>query len=1087
MDPSSSAQDVIRCDLCETAIVQMYCDFCHVSLCKPCIGEHIADEYDKHKIVPFQQRKSTLIYPQCNTHETKTCKFDCKKCNTYVCSLCITSDTHKGHAIRTLSDIFNSKKEIIGKDTEELEKIISPTYEEIATDIETQIANLDEEYENLLTAVTEHGEEWHKKIDNIVNKMKTEIEEIKIKHICILKKHLGGIKQIQNLIKQTLLKLYKIDESNEVSMIMEYSSKIKDLSRIPPKVEISLPTFNPKSKDTEYFYTLFGSLTQLSTKTKENGYKLKKQETPTRELLEEPELITSIDTGYEELRSVACLSEEEIWTSGMVSDMKCFNIQGSLIKTIRTKSGERPSDITVASDGDLLYSDRIERTVNRVKNGQTEEMIRLQDWTPRKLCVTSSGDLLVTMYSVTNLLVSIFSKPQFKVVRFSGSTEKQTIQFDEEGKPLYSGNDRVKYISENRNLDICVADCEAGAVVVVNQAGKLRFRYTGHPPSAIKKKQFVPYGITTDSQSQILTADYYNHCIHILDQDGQFLRYIDNCDLKNPYGLCVDKNNLFVTEWNLDMDPSSSAQDVIRCDLCETAIVQMYCDFCHVNLCKPCIGEHIADDYNKHQIVPFQQRKSTLIYSKCTTHETERCKFQCKECNTSVCSLCIITDTHKGHTISTLFDIFNSKRELIGKDIEELENIISPTYEEIATDIETQIANLDGEYDRLSTEVTEHGEEWHKEIDNIVNKMKTEIEEIKNKHMTILKKHLDEIKEVQSVIEKTLLKQNEINESNEVSMTVEYSSKIKDFRKLPPKVIVSLPLFSPKSKDTEQLYALFGSLTPISTKTEENGYKLKKPPRRELLKEPELITSIETGYKELRSVTCLSEEEIWTCGQVSDMKCFSMQGSLIKTIKTKTGEHAVDIAVTNDGDLVYSDWERRIVNKVKNGQIEEMITLQDWKPNNLCVTSSGELLVTMFSDDQKHSKVVRYSGSIEKQTIQFDEEDKPLYSGNGYIKYISAVVVCNQAGEFRFRYTGHPSSTKNGPFKPRGITTDSQSQILTADRINHCIHILDQDGQFLRYIDNCDLKEPFGLCVDKKDNLLVAEYRGNVKKIKYLL
>ncbi|XP_062613777.1 uncharacterized protein LOC134275509 [Saccostrea cucullata] len=256
-------------------------------------------------------------------------------------------------------------------------------------------------------------------------------------------------------------------------------------------------------------------------------------------ILEEPELITTINTGYEKLRNVTCLSEEEIWTSGEVSDMKCFNIQGILIKTDKIKSRDWPCDIAVTGDGGLVYSDGTRKTVNKVKNGQTEEMISLWDWSPSNICITSSGDLLVTMFSD--------DKTQSKVVCYSGSTKKQTIQFDEEDKPLYSENGYIKYISENRNLDICVADCGAGAVVVVNQAGKLRFRYTGHP-STTKNKPFKPFGITTDSQSQILTADFNNNCIHILDQDGQFICYIDNCDLWIPYGLCVYKNNLFVAE-----------------------------------------------------------------------------------------------------------------------------------------------------------------------------------------------------------------------------------------------------------------------------------------------------------------------------------------------------------------------------------------------------------------------------------------------------------------------------------------------------------------------------------------------------------
>lgn len=139
---------------------------------------------------------------------------------------------------------------------------------------------------------------------------------------------------------------------------------------------------------------------------------------------------------------------------------------------------------------------------------------------------------------------------QSKVVRFSESTEKQTIQYDNEGKSLYSGTCNVKCISENRNLDICVADCNAGAIVVVDRCGKLRFRYTGNALINTNDNSFEPYGIATDSESRILTVD--SHCIQILDQNGQFLRCIDNCDLREPWGLCLDDNdNLFVYRLHL--------------------------------------------------------------------------------------------------------------------------------------------------------------------------------------------------------------------------------------------------------------------------------------------------------------------------------------------------------------------------------------------------------------------------------------------------------------------------------------------------------------------------------------------------------
>ncbi|XP_052716073.1 uncharacterized protein LOC128188829 [Crassostrea angulata] len=543
MDPRHSAQDVHRCDLCETAIVHSYCDFCHVNLCIPCIGKHISDGYDKHKIVPFQERRSTLIYPKCEIHPHKNCELQCKDCNSsFVCSSCTASEQHRGHIFEDVSTVYKAKKVTIEKDAEELVNLISPTYVKIARDLENHLANLDEGYEKLTTTMSKQGEQWHREIDMVINNMKTEINEIKVKHRNILQKHLDEIKEIQSLIKQTLQAIKDIEQATEVSLTIEYSSKIREFSKLPPKIQVSLPKFIPKQIDHETLYNLFGQITPLSTATEEITLSRNQPITTVRELLDKPELVATIQTGHEKLRNVTCLNEGRIWTCGESNDIKCFNIQGSLLQTIKKKFGKFPNDIAIDNDGNLLFTNGATRSVNKENNGQTEELIRLQGWVPKQLCVTSSGDLLVTMNSV--------DVTQSKVVRYSGSSEKQTIQYDDDGKPLYQANKTSKYITENLNHDICLADSGARALVVVNQDGKLRWKYTGHP-SVTKKNPFEPWGITTDRQVRILTADIYNHCIHILDQNGQFLHYIDNCDLKNPCGLCVDNNgNLFVCEYD---------------------------------------------------------------------------------------------------------------------------------------------------------------------------------------------------------------------------------------------------------------------------------------------------------------------------------------------------------------------------------------------------------------------------------------------------------------------------------------------------------------------------------------------------------
>lgn len=99
--------------------------------------------------------------------------------------------------------------------------------------------------------------------------MKTEIGEIKEKHRDILEKNLDEIKQKQDVVKQSLLTLMDIKESNEVSLAIEYSSNIEEFSELSPKVEVTLPTFKPNPVDFLKLYRLVGYIIP-STATKEN-------------------------------------------------------------------------------------------------------------------------------------------------------------------------------------------------------------------------------------------------------------------------------------------------------------------------------------------------------------------------------------------------------------------------------------------------------------------------------------------------------------------------------------------------------------------------------------------------------------------------------------------------------------------------------------------------------------------------------------------------------------------------------------------------------------------------------------------------
>lgn len=232
--------------------------------------------------------------------------------------------------------------------------------------------DLYENSEKLTKAVENHGEDLHNEIDIIVQKLKSEIEEKELKNMAVLTERETKISRIMSEIKQDITNLKKLLKFNDSCLVSSYKSRNAEFKILPRKINISLPNFAPKTLNKE---KQFGKLSDVSTITEEPGHTIEISEaesSPIRQLLDKPRIIRTLDTEYgdfqKELLSVTCLSDEAIWScDNNDSIMRLYSLQGKLLESVKTKSGNEPQDIAVTQSGDLVYTDYINRTVNIIK------------------------------------------------------------------------------------------------------------------------------------------------------------------------------------------------------------------------------------------------------------------------------------------------------------------------------------------------------------------------------------------------------------------------------------------------------------------------------------------------------------------------------------------------------------------------------------------------------------------------------------------------------------------------------------------------------------------------------------------------
>lgn len=330
MNPRTSLQDVYRCELCDENMVDMLCVVCTRKLCKSCVGNHIDDDPNKHKIVKLQDRNTTLVLPTCPTHSSERCKNYCQECDEAVCPSCIPSDFHKKHTFLKISEVFEKRKETINSDTKELDEILFPSYTRIVQTEEYDAAKLEEDYKSLKQSIENQRTEWHVEIDKIVNILQDETDKMRDTQLKALKKHLQKVKDLRLEIQEAIKSNKDMLHSRNVTETLSYKSRNSALKRLPEKLELSTPKFIFQPINKDLIAKMFGVVLGFSISEHTEGYEKNTQTMRENEkiILLTPQTQFVLETG--EIKcpdKIACQSNGKLWIAGNEGSLKLFQCE----------------------------------------------------------------------------------------------------------------------------------------------------------------------------------------------------------------------------------------------------------------------------------------------------------------------------------------------------------------------------------------------------------------------------------------------------------------------------------------------------------------------------------------------------------------------------------------------------------------------------------------------------------------------------------------------------------------------------------------------------------------------------------------
>ncbi|XP_078340633.1 uncharacterized protein LOC111109096 [Crassostrea virginica] len=135
------------------------------------------------------------------------------------------------------------------------------------------------------------------------------------------------IPEITQVIPDLKRLLKRLLDTSDVCLVSDYTSMTEEFKGLPGQFQVTLPTFTPQEINREKIHRQIGSLSELDITYHVEIF------------LSEPRILKVYRGELYRLNSVSCLSDSELWTYGDINIMELYNLQGKLLRSVHTKSG----------------------------------------------------------------------------------------------------------------------------------------------------------------------------------------------------------------------------------------------------------------------------------------------------------------------------------------------------------------------------------------------------------------------------------------------------------------------------------------------------------------------------------------------------------------------------------------------------------------------------------------------------------------------------------------------------------------------------------------------------------------------------